>query len=188
MKSDLTRISLRKAILFGAIAGFVGGIIMEAPMVILALMMGMPMDSFVSLIGTLFGASPESASSVGMGFHSLVSSIVGIIFAVGVNKISRFEITSYKKGIKFGMIPGMVAFGVLGIPLLFVVFPPLMIQMMSMMNPQMTQEMVSEQIKGLLALMTINGLIAHVVYGIVLGSIYSGLHIKSKPSVYVGDN
>ncbi len=72
MISEKRTISPKKTIYAGIVGGLAGGFTMEIPMVILALMIGMPTDSFVSLLGMLLGSKPESASTIGMIVHLFV--------------------------------------------------------------------------------------------------------------------
>lgn len=175
MISENKTISPKKQIYAGIVGGLVGGVTMEIPMVILAMMIGMPTDSFPSLLGMLFGIKPESASLVGMVIHLLVGMTVGAIFGIIVGSSRKLAINGFKKGIALGIIPGMIAMVVIGLPVLSVFIPPVMVKMMLMMNPQVTEQIIVQQMQGLQMLMLIGTFVGHIIYGVTLGVIFTGI-------------
>lgn len=175
MISEARTISPKRRIYAGIIGGLVGGFTMEIPMVFLAVMLGMPTDSFPSLLGMLFGAKSESASIVGMAIHLLVGMAIGAIFGAIIGTSKKLGINGFKKGIGLGTIPGMIAMGVIGLPVLFVFIPPVMMKMMLMMNPQVTEQIAMQQLQGMQILMLIGTFVGHVIYGVTLGAIFTGM-------------
>ena len=169
------KISPRKRIYAGITGGLVGGITMEIPMVILAIVMGMPVDSFQSLLGMLFGSKPESASLVGMGIHLFVGMAIGAIFGIIADSSKKLRINGFKRGIGLGIIPGMIAMIIIGLPVLFVFIPPVMMKMILMMNPQITEQIAMQQLQGIQMLMIIGTFVGHIIYGITLGATFTAI-------------
>ena len=175
MISETRTISTKKQIYAGIIGGLVGGFTMEIPMVFLAVMLGMPTDSFPSLLGMLFGARPEFASIIGLVIHLLVGMAIGAIFGAIVGTSKKLAVNGFKKGIGLGIIPGMIAMGVIGLPVLFIFIPPVMMKMMLMTNPQITEQIAMQQLQGMQMLMLIGTFVGHVIYGVTLGAIFTGI-------------
>ncbi|TBR23129.1 MAG: hypothetical protein EPO63_06195 [Candidatus Nitrosotenuis sp.] len=180
MISENKTISPKKRIYAGIIGGLIGGLTMEIPMVILAMMMGMPIDSFPFLLGLLFGSKPESASVVGMVTHLLVGMAIGAIFGIIVGSSKKLAINGFKKGVGLGIIPGMIVMVIIGLPILFVFIPPVMTKMMFMMNPQITEQIVMQQMQGVQMLMLIGTFVGHIIYGVTLGTIFIGVVKKGE--------
>jgi len=171
--------SRKKAIGAGAIGGIVAGIVMLVPMMGMMSMMNLPVDLFPKLIGLSMGQTMESASSFGTALHFLPSIIVGIIFGAVVSS-SKLSITSFKKGIPLGIAAGIISFVVLFLPMMMMTLPPIMMQLMQMMNPDAPQEMIMTQLMNMQPMMLAGGLIAHIIYGAVLGLVSSAILRRSN--------
>ena len=85
-----------------------------------------------------------------------------------VMSLSRFEITGYKKGLIEGIILGITVFAILYIPTTLVMLQPQLHTLISQNNPSLSQ--TQTQILGENILVTGLGFLAHIVYGVVLGS------------------
>jgi len=170
--------SRKKAIGAGAIGGIVAGIVMLAPMMGMMSMMNLPVDLFPKLIGLSMGQTMESAPPSGTVLHFLPSIIVGVIFGAVVSS-SRLSITSFKKGIPLGIAAGIISFIVVFLPFMMTVLPPIMMQLMQMMNPEAPQEMIMTQLQGMQPMMLAGALISHIIYGAVLGLVSSAILRKS---------
>src|SRR6266511_4671667 len=59
--------SIGKSILFGAIGGFVGGLVMIPFMMLTAIMAGMPANTILVAMGLAFGANQNDAMTMGLG-------------------------------------------------------------------------------------------------------------------------
>jgi len=171
--------SRKKAIGAGAIGGIVAGIVMLVPMMGMMSMMNLPHDLFPKLIGLSMGQTMESASSFGTVLHFLPSVIIGIIFGAVVSS-SKLSITSFKKGIPLGISAGIISFVVLFLPMMMMTLPPIMMQLMQMMNPDAPQEMIMTQLMNMQPMMLAGGLISHIIYGAVLGLVSSAILRRSK--------
>src|SRR5215207_6974947 len=99
-----------KSIAFGAIGGFVAGLVMAPFLMITAILAGMPPDTMPIAMGLMFGAFPRDiAMMVGFGMHMLTSILIGVIFGAVTALIKKLWITGFKKGIIEGIIVGMLA-------------------------------------------------------------------------------
>ncbi len=166
--------STKKAIGAGAIGGIVGGIVMLAPMMAMMSMLNLPSDLFPKLVGMTLGQTPESAAMVGIGFHFIASIIIGLIFGAVINA-SALMISSFKKGIGLGLATGIISFVVLFLPMMMVIFPPTMMKMMAMMNPNAPQDMIMKQLQGMQPMLLAGSAISHLIYGAVLGAVVSAI-------------
>lgn len=165
--SENKTISRKRTTYSGIIGGLAGGLTMEIPMIVLAILMGMPADSFVSLLGMLLGATPDHASIDGMIIHLFVGMSIGAIFGIIVNSSKKLKLSGFKKGISLGIISGLIAMLIIGVPVLFVFMPPLMTNMM--LAQQIPENVIKEQLQGLQMLMLIGSLVGHLIYGLTLG-------------------
>jgi hypothetical protein len=170
--------SIQKSILFGAIGGFVGGLVMIPFMMLTAMMAGMPANTIPVAMGLAFGANQNNAMMTGLGMHLLTSTLIGIIFGAITGAIGKLRITGFGKGIGEGLITGMIAFAVLFIPISMAVMPPVLIQMMMQMNPSVTQQQAMGMLQQGMPMMMGLGVLEHLAYGAVLGAITSALVLK----------
>ncbi len=164
-----------KSILFGAIGGFVGGLIMIPFMMLTAMMAGMPGNTMLVAMGVAFGANQNDAMTTGLGMHMLTSALIGVVFGAVTSSVSKLRITGFGKGIAEGLITGMIAFVVLFVPISVAVMPPVLIEMMMQMNPGMTQQQTMGMLQQGMPMMIGIGVLEHLVYGAVLGAITSAL-------------
>ncbi len=175
--------SSKKGIGAGVIAGIIAGIVMLVPMMSMMPMMNLPNDLFPILIGMTMGQSQDSAVISGIGLHFVPSIIVGMIFGAVVSS-SKLSITSFKKGIPLGIGAGIISFVILFLPMIMTVFPPSMMQLMQMMNPEASQEMIMQQLQGIQPMILTGSLVSHIIYGMVLGVVSSAILRKSKKKAY----
>jgi len=149
MSKTLTKVSIRKQILSGSIGGIIGGIFMMIPIFFLSMMMGMPADGFVTMMGVALGSSIENAAITGGVLHFLASGIIGILFTIVTGKSKKLSIFGVKKGVALSVVTAAISMAVLGMPIMFGLMPPVMMQMMLEQNPETTQEFLMEQMQGM---------------------------------------
>ena len=170
-----------KSIAFGAIGGFVAGLVMAPFIMITAVLAGMPPDTMLIAMGLMFGpsSSKDAAMMFGFGMHMLTSVLLGIIFGVVTSLVRKFWITGFGKGIVEGLITGMIAFVVLFIPISIGVMPPILMKMAMQMNPMMTQQQIMGMMQQNMPMMMGIGILEHLVYGAVLGAVTTALILKT---------
>jgi len=179
--------SPKKGVTAGTIGGIVGGIVMLVPMMLMMSMMNLPADLFPMLIGSIMNQMQQSASISGIGVHLVTSLIIGVIFGAVISS-SKLSVTSFKKGIPLGIGAGIISFVVLFLPMSMEVFPPTMMQLMQMMNPEASQEMIMQQLQGMQPMVLAGSFVSHIIYGIVLGVVSSAILRKSKNKAYNFDS
>jgi hypothetical protein len=179
-KSLHTTHSTSKVITFGAIGGFVAGLVMAPFLMIAAILAGMPPDTMPVAMGLIFGAFPRDvAMMIGFGMHMLTSVLIGIIFGAATTLIKKFWITGFRKGIIEGLITGIVAFVILFIPISTGVMPAILLKMAMQMNPTMTQQQIMGMMQQNMPMMMGIGILEHLIYGAVLGTITTALILKT---------
>ena len=171
--------SSKRGIGAGLIGGIIAGIVMLIPMMFMMSMMDLPSDLFPILVGMSLGQSQESAAMIGIVIHFIPSILIGIIFGAVIST-SKLSIKSFKKGISLGIAAGIISFAVIFIPMMMNVIPPTMLQLMQMMNPEAPQDMIMQQLQSMQPMLLAGSFVSHIIYGIILGSITSGIVKKSK--------
>jgi TM2 domain-containing membrane protein YozV len=168
-----------KSIAFGAIGGFVAGLVMAPFLMISGVLAGMPANTMPMAIGLVFGAAnKDNAITVGFGMHMLTSVIIGVIFGVIIAKIHILRITGFAKGIIEGLIIGMIAFVILFIPISMSIMPPVLMKIAMQMNPTMAQQQIMNMMQQKMPMMFGIGFLEHLVYGAVLGAVTTALLLK----------
>jgi len=170
-----------KSIAFGAIGGFVAGLVMSPFIMITAILAGMPPDTMLIVMGLMFGpsSSKDIAMMVGFGMHMLTSILIGIIFGVVTSLVKKFWITRFRKGIVEGLITGMIAFVILFIPISMGVMPPILMKMAMQINPTTTEQQIMGMMQQNMPMMMGIGILEHLVYGAVLGAVTTALILKT---------
>ena len=170
-----------KSIAFGAIGGFVAGLVMAPFIMITAILAGMPADTMLIAMGLMFGpsSSKDIAIMVGFGMHMLTSILIGIIFGAVVFLVKKLWITGFGKGIIEGLITGVIAFVVLFIPISMGAMPPILMKMAMQMNPTMTEQQIMGMMQQNMPMMMGMGILEHLVYGAVLGAVTTALILKT---------
>lgn len=176
-------ISLKKSVGFSVIGGIVAGTLMLIPMIGLAVMMGMPAESFSSIIGFIFVQDPSQATIIGMVLHYVASILIALIFGIGTSISSKLYLTSFKKSVGLAIIPAIGSYLLLSIPLIQTVLPPIMAQMMLIMNPEMTSQMVEQQVQSMQSLMMMASISFHIFYGAILGIVVFAMLKKTEKKV-----
>jgi hypothetical protein len=151
-------------------------------MMLTALMAGMPANTMPVAMGLIFGANQNNAMMTGLGMHLLTSVLIGIIFGAVTRSIGKLRITGLGRGIAEGLITGMIAFGVLFIPISMMAMPPVLMRMMMQMNPNVTQQQAMGMLQQGMPMMIGLGVLEHLVYGAVLGAIASALVLRTGTS------
>src|ERR687897_3085807 len=170
-----------KSIVFGAIGGFVAGLVMAPFIIITAILAGMPPDTMLIAMGSMFDpfSSKDAAMMVGFGMHMLTSVLIGIIFGAVTSLVKKFWITGFGKGIIEGLIAGMIAFVVLFIPISMAAMPPILMEMAMQMNPTMTGQQIMGMMQQNMPMMVGIGILEHLVYGAILGTVTTAFILKT---------
>jgi uncharacterized membrane protein YagU involved in acid resistance len=174
--------SLLRHTLLGAISGLTAGIIMTPFLMLIGVIMGIDPNTISIARGMAFGFNNDNNNAliVGVVIHLLTGTVIGIIFAILVTKVNRLKITGYKKGLIEGIIMGIVVFAILYIPTTLVMIQPQLHILISQNNPTLSQ--TQTQILGENTLITGLGFLAHIIYGVAVGSMTTFLFKKKRLS------
>ena len=88
----------------GIVGGLAGMMAMDLVMVIEFLIMGLPLSTYLELIGSVLGGG----IILGVVLHILLSVFLGLIFISLVFKVEVFNITTIRKGFILGVLAGAV--------------------------------------------------------------------------------
>jgi len=100
----MARDSITRVIILGVIGGLAGMIVMDLVMVAEFLVMGLPLYTYLDLIGSVLGGG----ILLGVVLHILLSSLLGLIFIALVFKVDAVRITTIRKGFILGVLVGAV--------------------------------------------------------------------------------
>jgi len=97
-------IALTRGIGVGLIGSLVGTLVMDLVMVAEFLMMGLPPDTYLALIGSVVGGGV----AVGVVLHLFLGSLLGLVFSAAVMKVEALHIDSVRKGVRLGVLAGIL--------------------------------------------------------------------------------
>lgn len=100
----MARNSITRVIILGVIGGLAGMIVMDLVMVAEFLVIGLPLYTYLDLIGSVLGGG----ILLGVVLHILLSSLLGLIFIALVLKVDALRITTIRKGFMLGVLAGAV--------------------------------------------------------------------------------
>lgn len=181
---------LIKTIIAGALFGLVAGIVMYSFLMLTSIMIGISPDILSLSRGMSITHSYSNNNNInlilGIGMHLLTSIVAGMIFGFVINRINKFQIISFRKGISEGIIWAIIIFVILYIPTTISLVQPNLLEIIHKTNPNQNslqnQQMVGQLILPLYGM----GFIAHIVFGATLGFLMSWfiLRIKNKNKLH----
>lgn len=178
MTTEAQSSSTGKGVIYGIVGGIAGGTVMLVPMMTMMSMIGFPPDLFPKLIGIMGGQQVQNAVMAGIGVHFLASIVIGAIFGMVVSAVKKLQIGSFGKGIALGIATGIIAFAVLFAPVIMSAAPQMM-NLMKMMNPSMSNQAIMTLLQKVQSTLLAGSLLAHVIYGSVLGVVTTFLMIRT---------
>ena len=95
---------IKRGIIYGIIGGLVGMLVMDLVMVVEFSIMRQPIDTYLKLIGSVFGGGVL----LGIPLHLIAGSLLGVIFSFIVLKVDILRIDSIRKGLGLGILLGVV--------------------------------------------------------------------------------
>ena len=114
---------------------------------------------------------------LGIGMHLFTSAIAGIIFGFAIEMINKFKITTFRKGIKEGIIWAIIIFLILYIPTTIITAQPNILEIIRQGNPTYNSLQNQQIFEQMIIPLYGFGFIAHIVFGVTLGFLMS-LFIK----------
>ena len=100
----MARNSITRVVILGVIGGLAGMIAMDLVMVVEFLIMGLPVYTYLDLIGSVLGGGVP----LGVVLHILLSLLLGLIFIALVFKVEALRITTIRRGLTLGVLAGAV--------------------------------------------------------------------------------
>ena len=133
--------------------------------------LNVPPGTFYKTIGIIFGINSAYAMYVGFLLFMVTAVIISIIYNYISKRVQIFNISSMPKGIGTGILAGVIAWGLLFLPLHYYVIQPGLSGMANgvNMNPGNLDPSVAEQLLELSNTIVIGSLALHVLFGGVMG-------------------
>ncbi len=175
------KVNRRTYITYGAVGGFLGGIVlalvmMAAGQVLLGNGVAVVCSMGVALIGLQATSTPTTV--LGLVIHFVAAILIGIVIAVLTLVVrnrarGRLAITNAKNGTAVGLLAGFAVWLVFGLPLMFLLMIPAMTDILMMMP------MNGMPVSGAEAMMMLQNVMVpfvaawfagHLLYGAVWGA------------------
>jgi len=102
--TQIGKTGILRLIILGVIGGLAGMVAMDLVMVVEFLIIGLPIYTYLELIGSVLGGGVL----LGVVMHVLLSLILGLIFITIVMKVGALLIRTVKKGLAVGFLMGAV--------------------------------------------------------------------------------
>ena len=131
--------------------------------------LNLPPGTFYKMIGIAFGINSLYAVYAGFLLHMITGVIIGIIFSTLSQNIKKLYITSLYKGVGTGILTGIVVWGVLFLPLNYVIMQPTLNNMVDSSNPASSEYLMAIQLLELSNVIILGSLVLHIVFGGVMG-------------------
>lgn len=131
--------------------------------------LNLPPGTFYKMIGIAFGVNFLYAVYVGFLLHMITGMVIGIIYSTLSESIKKLNITSIYKGLGTGILTGVVVWGVLFIPLNYVIMQPTLNNMIDSSDPTSSEFLMAKQLLELSNVIIFGSLVLHIVFGGVMG-------------------
>ena len=99
--------------LFGLAGGFVGTILMDLVMVSTFVLVGVPGDTFFSMVGERLGGGP----ALGLATHSLIGLTGGLVYSLAASSSGKLRAGTVTRGVWFGFGAGALTIPLGRIPM-----------------------------------------------------------------------
>ena len=148
-------------------------------LVIISNVMGIHSDSLSIARGMSISHSYNNIFNLilGIGMHLFTSAIAGIIFGFAIEIVNKFKITTFRKGIKEGIIWAVIIFLILYIPTTIIIVQPNLLEIIHQVNPTHNSLQNQQTFEQMVIPLYGFGFIAHIIFGATLGFLMS-LFIK----------
>lgn len=182
---------------WGVVGGILGGIGMAVVMMIAGQVL---FDSGVAvvcsmgaiLLGPAVAGTPPGTAA-GFALHFVAAAIIGLVLAAVTLAVrgrvrGRLAITNTRNGTGVGLLAGFAVWVVWGLPLLFLLLAPAMVEVMGMMMPGAgSMMMVQEELASKMGLLLGAWFLAHLVFGGIWGATsgYAAAHRVALPATGV---
>ncbi|MDX1596456.1 MAG: hypothetical protein R3327_05895, partial [Nitrosopumilaceae archaeon] len=166
----IVNFSLKKEIFFVVVGSFAGAFTMHIPRVMLDLFGD---ASYTTTLLVMASVVNSYEPNVGFLLHIFVATVIGIVTGIFLHKIIKFNLSKFHRGVLYGIIAGITVFVVFAIPVSQFLLNPNMEEIISMKNPELTEQQVKQQASSDILSQLTDMLLMHVIWGVTLGVIAS---------------
>jgi len=131
--------------------------------------MGLQPGALFQMVGFAFGIDPSYAVYIGFLLYMITAVIIGIIYSTISKSIKVLYINSVIKGVGTGILAGIIVWGVLFLPLNYVIMQPTLQKMVVESNPSSSQFAMANKLIELSNTIFWGSLALHIVFGGVMG-------------------
>ncbi len=170
--------SLKREVFFVVIGAIVGALTMVIPKTIFEVEMGLPYYLSWIAFGHVLGVYSSASVIAGIGIHLVTAISIGVVVGIFLYKTGVLNISKVSNGLLYGVISGLSIFLIFFIPVQEFVLNPQIINTMMEMDKSMSLAQAAHQISHNFLTIMIGSIIMHLVFGITLGLVSSGLSIK----------
>ena len=170
--------SLKREVFFVVIGAIVGALTMVIPKTIFEVEMGLPYYLSWIAFGHVLGVYSSASVIAGIGIHLVTAISIGVVVGIFLYKAGVLNISKVSNGLLYGIISGSSIFLIFFIPVQQFVLNPQIISTMIEMDKSMSLAQAAHLISHNFLTIMIGSIIMHLVFGITLGLVSSGLSIK----------
>jgi hypothetical protein len=170
--------SLKREVFFVVIGAIIGALTMVVPKTIFEVEMGLPYYLSWIAFGHVLGVYSSVSAIAGIGIHLVTAISIGVVVGIFLYKIGILNISKVSNGLLYGIISGSAIFLIFFIPVQQFVLNPQIISTMVEVDKSMSLTQAAHQISHNLVTIMIGSIIMHLVFGVTLGLVSSGLSIK----------
>ena len=170
--------SLKREVFFVVMGAIIGALTMIIPKTIFEVEMGLPYYLSWIAFGHVLGVYSSASVIVGIAIHLVTAISIGVVVGIFLYKTGILNISKVSNGLLYGVISGLSIFLIFFIPVQQFVLNPQITSTMMEMDKSMSLAQAAHQISHNFLTIMIGSIIMHLVFGITLGLVSSGLSIK----------
>ena len=131
--------------------------------------MGLEPGALFQMVGIAFGVDPPNAVYVGFLLYMITAVIIGIIYSVITKRIKILYINSVLKAVGTGILAGIIVWGVLFLPINYLIMEPTLQKLLVESDPSSSQYAMAKNLIELSSNIFWGSLSLHIVFGGVMG-------------------
>jgi uncharacterized membrane protein YqgA involved in biofilm formation len=131
--------------------------------------MGLQPGALFQMVGLAFGIDTSYAVFIGFLLYMITAVIIGIIYSGVSKRIKVLYINSVLKGVGTGILAGIIVWGVLFMPINYVIMQPTLQKMVVESNPSSSEYAMANKLIELSNTVFWGSLSLHIVFGGVMG-------------------
>lgn len=131
--------------------------------------MGLEPGSLFQMVGIAFGIDTSYAVYIGFLLYMITAVIIGIIYSGISKRIKVLYINSVLKAVVTGILAGIIVWGVLFLPINYIIMQPTLQKMVLESNPSSPQYATVSKLIELSNTIFWGSLALHIVFGGVMG-------------------